>query len=487
MWSHVLSHSPSLQVLRLKIIDSEIFADQSIDLTPFTVLVGAHGSGKTAFLRTLQAALGEYTGAAQFPPFIDYHFYSPFPEREKRLKGRWEVTIREGLATHTAAVDLSGEIERRRSVWNALLTDPMIVEYANPISALSELVFLWQSMGHIDDSELINPARLNKQDVTGLRAILGRKYEEVEVHTFDNDNLDRPYAPYIRARVGEAWVDSTMMSLGELWVHHVINFVLRFASSNQVILVDEPEAFVSPRGQRAFIDEIARYALRSHVQIIIATHSPNIFESLPLKHLRICLSTHEGARLVVPKNSSQVRDAIGVETPLHGVVFVEDDMAARMLASLLDLIHPLLSRSIDVVPSGGVQQAVQAAMVMRAAARLRTAIVLDGDQQNQPPSTGDVAVMFLPGTRPPEEELIEVVSRRPESLAERLGCDVDLIYAVHDTIRFTGHQDWLRRLASRLGTPEPVLFDAILRIWLERSANRSMATELIADLARRLL
>ena len=98
----------------------------------------------------------------------------------------------------------------------------------------------------------------DKSTLDSINRILGRRYANVQFFTFSSDYYD---APYLEATMPDGHVRTPYeMSSGELWVLFCI-WELERSAATDIVLIDEPESYLSPRGHIAFLDEIARRTL----------------------------------------------------------------------------------------------------------------------------------------------------------------------------------------------------------------------------------
>ncbi|MEU9388337.1 AAA family ATPase, partial [Streptomyces sp. NPDC048279] len=170
------------------------------------------------------------------------------------------------------------------------------------------------SMDMLEDKEVAgHPEILKKPDLDALRAILGVTYEEVSYTPINLNGFAS--GPYVKARMGTEWVDSHSMSHGELCVH-LIRWTIKQASGN-IVLLDEPESNIAPRGHAALLDEIARMARTSGVQVVLATHSAAFLSRVPLSWVRMCVRPNRAPQVMIPSRASDLRDSLGIENPLR--------------------------------------------------------------------------------------------------------------------------------------------------------------------------
>lgn len=146
---------------------------------------------------------------------------------------------------------------------DAPLTNSWWPQYCGPVYAFTELHGMDE---HIrPESELTDCERydLSSDELRGLKGILGRQYDRVSVYRLSTDQLDgwNYPIPAVFADWNGRAIDSRKMSIGELWVHYLL-WSLREMENGSLALIDEPESHISGRGQRALMDELARYCLK---------------------------------------------------------------------------------------------------------------------------------------------------------------------------------------------------------------------------------
>lgn len=186
------------------------------------------------------------------------------------------------------------------------------------------------------------------------------------------------------------------MSSGELWVLFCI-WELERSAATDIVLIDEPESYLSPRGHIAFLDEIARRTLAGGFQTIIATHSEAMIRRLPSDLLRF---TVRGANGVVVRDDvsyDEVMVALGYEQSVKYLALVEDLLAEEILRTALAFFGSDHGRSWDIVRCNGTGDARKTLNILSTMSRLLPVLVLDGDERSD--SEG-VNVFFCPGVIP---------------------------------------------------------------------------------------
>jgi hypothetical protein len=316
--------------------------------------------------------------------------------------------------------------------------------------------------------------RLSATDLNALNNILGRRYDSVTVRSAIVDpDMDMPA---VYAKLGSKIFYNDTVSQGELWVHY-INWWLGFdRDKGNLALIDEPESFLAAQGRRAFIDQIARLAMRMDRQVVIGTHSPEILSRFPLANIRMCIPSDSGIQIKTPRSLIQVHDSVGIQTPIRGIALVEDELAGRLLSAIFAQYDTALTREVEVIPAGGASEVINGSRILAKTERLTCFAILDGDQRSNQfvkgkgkgnGSTFD-RLYFLPGANSPESQLIASAQDDINGFADSVGIHPDQAFTAINSCGHLDHQYRLGRIAEQLGYKEETLTQFLIRLWLRR-------------------
>jgi predicted ATPase len=457
---------------------SPVLAPQDVCLGQLTVLTGTHGVGKSYLLRSIAALLPRGYGHPMGPPF----FNRSGPD-VGTLKGRYTASYLNKQTSHSWSVDLE-HLNREGEPFGELGDEAPWTRYVEPSLMFLEYSILFQSYASFvknDSSRALDPPR--REELEYLRDILGRRYETFawrEIDTEPGINSDAYWLPHIEATVDGRTITSAQMSSGELWVHYVL-WSLRNAGPEQVVLIDEPESFLSPAGHRPFLDEIARLTLATKAQTIVATHSAAMIARAPASMIRVLTPGPAGARIVRPISPSSALRMLGHDPGLAGVVLVEDALARSIMQAFLARIDNQLAHRVDIIDSGGKDKALAAARVLARSSKLGVCVVLDGDQRAASIGEPGICVNYLPGNEPDNALMASIVAS-PSRLAERIAVNPDDVVMALDALRFQPHQYWFSQLASSLGLSEGDLVSHLIHLWLEDDAVHAEAAQIIRSI-----
>jgi energy-coupling factor transporter ATP-binding protein EcfA2 len=470
VWKQLLRR-PGSRIERITVESSPVLASGGIDLDQLTVFTGPHGVGKSYLLRIIEAALPHGHGDVMGAPFS---WFDRRDEVHGRLGGRYLLSYsRPGVAPDWL-IDFARPHDSGQPAYEYPGEDTLWSAYVEPSSAMRDYDSYFSETRYGRHPPMSAPNALKKAEIEYLRDILGRRYESF---TWQDVPIGgEVFTPRLEARESGRLVTNETMSMGELWVHYCL-WRLRTADADCIVIIDEPETFLSPAGHAAFLDEIARLTLASGAQTIIATHSAGMIMRTPVQLLRELIPNPAGTRVRQPASPVEVLHHLGHEPELTGIVLAEDDLAKRAVAAILARLDPRMAQQVDIIDSGGKDNALSAGRVLARSARLGACVVLDGDQRHAEIKDYRAEVAYLPGGQP-EESILAPVQAHPSLLAKTLGASEDDVALALDKIRFQAHQYWFSRIAQALGRDEPAIAECLISIWLRDQTVQAQAREL---------
>lgn len=432
----------------------------------------------------MEASFG-YTTPVYSPPFLPNPSGMSLESSARSLKGVVEVSLKTPSGNICRTVDLSQSAESRAQIWKKIFGESFQAWYADPVGAFSELHYMSETYDFTSERPASELEReFSPADLDALNNILGRRYDGVTVRSVRIEGeLDMPF---ISAKLGSKIFDNTMMSQGELWVHYINWFLEHELDKGHLALIDEPESFLAAQGRRAFIDYIARSALRNDRQVVIGTHSPEILSRFPLPNVRMCIPGDSGTQIVTPRSLIQIHDCVGIQTPIRGLALVEDELAKQLLATIFAQYDTALAREVEIIPAGGVSEVISGSRILEKADQLTCFAVLDGDQRsrqlgNRSEPSASVPY-FLPGNECPESQLIASVLEQINWFAETIGVHADQVFTAINSCQHLDHQYRLARIAEQLGYREETLTQIFINSWLRRYDIAQAAERLTRDI-----
>jgi len=447
--------------------------DTTVEFTwPVTVIGGTNGSGKTTVLQACSSAYVKEVGGRYFK------------------LGDW---IRGALAGETPAIKDPARISY--SFWNTTPTfevpyQPENTRWRYPrrnnpqrrveffgITAFAPRIER-KDRTHVFRSrlEIKNSTQISNEALQSISRILGSAYDEGVIHVVGvakgTWSADLPQVK----QSGNVYSEP-QMGAGEQKVVRLVQ-ALELLPLRTLILLEEPELTLHPDAQRGFTWYLMNLSLRKGHQVIIASHSTEIFEALPIQ-ARILLVRDKGTVQAYHK-VPYLRAARELSSSVKSnkdLILVEDCVAQEFLAEILRRHDRALLESSCIVPIGNTDDVYRMVKSFRAQG-VRTIGVRDPDIGDSP----DAAILSLPGNKAPESLLLEAENlERAEKyisgLKEAFDCAKAAGLGLHGSA-------WAKRvfaaLEAELGYEKGLLADRLTLAWL--GAEDEKSKQLVLDI-----
>ncbi|WP_172425066.1 ATP-dependent nuclease [Vandammella animalimorsus] len=364
---------------------------------PVTAIAGTNGSGKTTVLQLCSAAyvgqqggriykigdwvrnaLGDETPAFGDGSSVSFSFWNDhstlnIPYRKERT--RW------GYPRHdnpTRNVEFFG-----------------IANFAPRIERKDRL--------HVFRSKLeIKERNKFKQELLGsISTVLGVPYPAGSMHKVGLPKGDwSDSLPQVKK--GDYTYGEPHMGAGEQKVIRLIQS-LELLPDKSLVLLEEPEITLHPDAQRGLAWYLMSLARRKGHQIILATHSAALFETLP-PDARVLLARTQKGVTVVPKAPAiaAARALSGIANSNKDLILVEDYVGKNFLCEILRRYDKSLLTNCSIVPVGNTDDVYRLVKSFRDEG-VRAVGVRDPDIGDAP----QCGIFSLPGEVAPEMLLLE--------------------------------------------------------------------------------
>lgn len=264
------------------------------------------------------------------------------------------------------------------------------------------------------------------------------------------------------------------MGAGELAAFYVWWSIDR-APSKSIILLEEPETFLSAGAQESLYNVILSHVVEKSLFCVITSHSPALI--VPAGRDGLMFFFREGAsiRQIVDQPAPILLASVGIYPQLKAIVFVEDRAAESFARTILERYDSSFSRSVELRirnGEGDIRTALQA-IGKNVDGSVRFVGLFDGDQEGKIEEPLLAQSALLPGSKPVEILLREMVEADPESLAEIVGSSkiVEILIGLHGL----DYHDWYERLCGELSYRTDQLYRQLFVLWLRRAENGEAA------------
>lgn len=364
---------------------------------PVVAIGGVNGSGKTTILQLCSAAYTKQ-GSAK-------HYYTI---------GRWispalgaetppiapDASVTFTFWDQTPTVPIPYKVEQRKWGYPRRGNPARNVEFVGIANFAPRIERLDRTHQHRSQLSIVNTDAAHPRILESVSRILDCPYASLESHTVTVPNADwSDKIPELRR--GAHRYTEGHMGAGEQKIVRLIA-ALEVLPSKSLVLLEEPELTLHPDAQYGLAWYMMALSKRKGHQIIIATHSPHIFEALP-KEGRVVLS-RDNAGIAVLHGVTHLKAARELSRSVrtnHDLVLVEDIVAGRLLTEIFRRFSGAMLANATIVEVGSAHD------VARMVARLRgqgvRAVGVRDPDQGAAPAQG---LFSLPGALSPEELLL---------------------------------------------------------------------------------
>lgn len=422
-----------------------------------TVLCGLNGVGKSTLLRLIEATLnGPDSLAGRCRP-------------ELLVPGSFSVGVVAGVSNSVVSLGSPSPI-------SALVFDAFAL--------CSRLARLALQPNYQDLFEGVEPRPLSEQELTRAGYVVGMKYDSAAVYEVEEPGSDGELSlavPMV-SRNGVSY-DFTAMGTGELAALSLL-WHLRSAPPGSIVLLEEPETFLSSHAAVALVDVLADEIGRRRLYAVVTTHSMDIVTRVPLEYVRVIITSAVGSTVRRPGSQAELEWFLGSVGGQARLALVEDTVAAIFTSELLGRRGGLWGQSIAVEGVGGSEPVVALCRLFPRASNIRVVGILDGDQTGRNVSGTTWPILFLPGSDDPNTLLKHAAIMQRDLFSERLArprIDVDTTISRYESV---DPHDWFAEVSSALHLSETVVLRAAIDCWIDDPESDAAAARFVQEFTR---
>ncbi|KZY38764.1 hypothetical protein A3754_08010 [Alcanivorax sp. HI0083] len=436
LWKKALNPLPSPDGIKTITQHPINGCETSKDLDRITIVVGANGAGKSSFLEYLFTGEQSKTG---------------FPRHTIETLGGITLNL-PGDRTDCTKIDPAQEI----------------------ITVNKALTNLQSTFDQYEEREF------ETSEVAIINFILCTSWHSISVEEIDD--LEGSSIPRFICRKNEITVDSLALSFGELSVLYLYWRLIKKENGPKVILVDEPEAGLSPLAQRRLEKLFVYAASEKAKQLILATHSPFIVEWAG--HERSIVITQNEKSSWSKANSTNYIEELGLEATKKKVFVFEDNKSVIFFKTILDYFGSRAYTSAHLIHVNGEGNVEKGVTPYQDNPVLSFVGILDADQKSHDLVTNAASPFIaLPGNQPPEIEAIKIVTDNIDEYSERIGVRKLALETALRRHLSEDHHDFFENLSRSLyGEARPSLFEIACKLWVVKNKDDEETKEFLSTI-----
>ncbi|TGN41660.1 AAA family ATPase [Marinobacter confluentis] len=311
--------------------------------------------------------------------------------------------------------------------------------------------------------------KVDESSLTEIRRILGRSYKEIEVMEID-DLGSYKVTPFFRVTLNQNTYDSREMALGEFSVLFLWWLLWKRIETPHIVLIEEPENFLTPQAQRYLTDYLALVALKSKLWILLSTHSEHVIENVGVPSTSVVVENEIDGSVIVknPRHKLEVLEHLGLDPKKRGLILVEDLAGKIVFEQACIYFGSFLLNDYEVIKSDG-------SGAMRSVLQnfphdskcIECVGVFDGDERGKVDTSQIKNSHFLPGDRAPEAEFRDLIREAPGACASALRVSEARLIEKLSLVTGQDHHDWLDNLGRSLGADCNSMVRDLSQVWIE--------------------
>lgn len=430
--------------------------------SPFTVICGPNGVGKTTLLRAIWATVSPDSAKSTA---VSAH---KLPAGTASLSFTFNNESKVSQVTFAAGIVDGG------------VSPGVEVTHLDIASALPKQQEHFCSIGNIADVlNGVGAKALDSKELVKLNHLAKRDYREVRL--FEVDGIDGDVLPYFEVALGDSQYDSRAMGAGEFAIFYLWWAVER-AQDHSMILIEEPECHLSPSSQVALCDFLVEAAVSKKLTFVVTSHSAQIISAMSDDNLIFVYREAEGIQVVDGPPPPALLETIGIRSVVDTILFVEDDAGLEFARFLLESLRPDLSRRTEIADRQGNGNVIAALKKVGPTKAVSFIGLFDGDIKGTVPEDVLSVSAFLPGAEPIEKILRKMVEADPNGVKQALGRE-DLGPILFG-LKGAEHHEWYEGFCRHLGQSRKQMYPTLFRLWMRQPENEMVARQAIEQLAK---
>ena len=336
--------------------------------------------------------------------------------------------------------------------------DPSRLVYIDSSQSI-DLLKYWSEQTNLDEYfEQYEYSTFSENQLNELSSIVGRNYTRckiIEVDDGDNDWTFRRL--YFKVETSEASYESTGMGLGEHLLFYTY-YLLSVSEKNSIIILEEPESYISVLSQRRLMDSLAMLIAEKRCSVIITTHSPFILKEINNSNIRIVSNVYGNMIIHLPTKEIEADLHLGLDDILVqnkvATIFVEDYVARLFLCVILKEEIPDLLDMIDIISVDG--ESTITSILNNQYFKYMTHKfigIYDGDMRNNDTIRKiENSYFFLPVQTSVENEIMQFLINRDnaELMINQLNVCQSFFYTVYSKHSGEDLHDWFLNICKEL-------------------------------------
>lgn len=441
-WRHVSGNNHPFRISQISLSGIRGIGSPQTNLPrgSFLAICGHNGSGKTTLLRYIQACLHKETGDKLSA------------ELQQVGVGSVVLEVEDKGTTHRVEFSIPGLIRSGPTFENVFYLEPS----ADAPAIVRKL------RNTVDLAEIVETAEPREFATDLYSYAVGKKYDRVTAYELEIGDSTIPY--FVVEAYGSTYC-SEAMGLGEFSMFYLM-WWLDFVPRHSLVLIEEPEAFISPRSQAAVANVLAKFTDEKRLFTVMTTHSPLVLGQIPLPCLRVLVRDGGTCNLLTATDEAEHLAVLGIHKPPMRTAFVEDIAAHYALEAALREFTPGALKNLSIVRGGSWNRVLTTLNGIPTDGHpMDFLCVLDADRKGK----GDTCawpLLFMPGDGPPDYQMVDAVQVNLSRFSTHLNISESTVGVHNSNLEGTDSHDWPHEFAKATSIEVVTVFRAMAACWV---------------------
>ncbi|RBN40458.1 hypothetical protein DMN50_15080, partial [Priestia megaterium] len=303
-------------------------------------------------------------------------------------------------------------------------------------------------------------------DIEQLNYLVGKIYDSVVLREIEVE--DDITIPYFQVSCNGLEYDSLKMGTGEHFLFYIY-WLFKRISTYGIILIEEPEVFISVNSQINLMNFIAEKMNEHKFSVILVTHSPFILKNISTDRMLILQNYLDSIDIVKPGYKEDILQDLGLVINRKGIFVFEDNLALQFFKSICKRHAHYFLKYYSLEKAQGFAEITKILSIPKLSQMSYDIIgVYDGDIKGSgkvPFDSLNWNYVFLPGEKSLEEEFQKLARKYFKNFSEKLNLDEQELRILLAKVQGMEYHDWLIEVANKTHRDFSTVVDIFYELW----------------------
>ncbi|MEZ2718013.1 ATP-dependent nuclease [Niallia circulans] len=313
----------------------------------------------------------------------------------------------------------------------------------------------------------------DENDLKHLNYLVGKIYDSIVLREIEVE--DDVIVPYFQVSCNGLEYDSLKMGTGEQFLFYIY-WLFKSISKSGIILIEEPEVFISVNSQINLMNFIANKMNEHKFSVILVTHSPFILQNISPERMIILQNYLDSIDIVNPGYKEDILEDLGLTINRKGIFIFEDALALEFFKCICKRHAQYFLKYYRLEKTSGYSEITKIISIPRLKQMDYKIIgVYDGDIKTSGKvqfNTLNWGYVFLPGETSLEEEFQKLTRSHFKELSLKLSLREQELRILLAKVQGMEYHDWLIELSNKTHRDFSAVVDIFYNLWEEENLDK---------------